>query len=288
MRRAWEHFWFRPEPTSTLALLQIAVGAVVIAWALLLAPDLQTFYGVDGVVPGTRAAPVLEAVLLLGGAALVVGYRTRLAAALVFVSLAWLHRVDPWAMHAGDGLLRDLVFVLAIAPGGARRAGGFPLRAPWAIRLVQLQVSVMYLAAVAAKLGGSTWRDGTAVSYPLRLPELTRFAPPEWLTGSVAGAHVLTWGTLATEAAIGLLVWSRRARPWVLALGVGLHLSIDVTLRAGLFSWIVLAAYVAFVPSERAERILLAARRTRGVIGSDFLDSAPRCRARIGSRRSAS
>ena len=73
---------------------------------------------------------------------------------------------------------------------------------------------------------------------------------------SLTWVHVFTWGTLAVEGAIPLLVWNRRTRPWVLAAGAALHLSIDLTLRTGFFTWIVLASYVSFVPPERAERIL--------------------------------
>src|SRR5207302_11442339 len=96
----------------------------------------------------------------------------------------------------------------------------------------------------ASKLCGAPWRDGTAVSYPLRIPEMARVRLPDHLTASPIVAHVLTWGVLGTELAIGLLVWSRRARPWVLGAGLLLHLGIEVTLRVGFFSWVVLAAYV--------------------------------------------
>ena len=41
--RAWERFWFSPEPTSSLALFRIAIGTVCFAWALSLVPDLRAF-----------------------------------------------------------------------------------------------------------------------------------------------------------------------------------------------------------------------------------------------------
>ena len=121
----------------------------------------------------------------------------------------------------------------------------------------------MYVVSFTSKLKGLTWRDGTAVSYILRILPDQRFALPAAITSSVRWAHVFTWSTLAVEAAIPLLVWNRRTRPYVLVFGAGLHLSIDLTLRTGFFSWIVLASYVSFVPPETAERILRRFRRQR-------------------------
>jgi Vitamin K-dependent gamma-carboxylase len=247
----WERFWFEPEPAATLVLLRVAVGAVLLLWALAYAPDLATFAGPRGIVPGGSAAYLPSQVaLVLAGVCLVAGYRPRLAAAAAFLCLAWLHHVDPWTLNSGDALMRDVVFLLALAPSGGGRIS------PWALRLVQVQVSVMYVVAAASKLAGAHWRDGTAVSYPLRIPSMTRVHLPGAVTSSQLAAHVLTWGVLGTELAIGLLVWSRRARPWVLGAGVLLHLGIEVTMRVGFFSWIVLACYVAFIPPERAERLV--------------------------------
>jgi hypothetical protein len=252
----WERFWFAPEPASTLALLRVAVGLVVIAWALAYAPDLATFTGPHGIAPGGAAPyePILVG-LVVAALCLIAGYRPRLAAAAAFLCLAWLHEVDPWALNSGDALMRDVVFLLALAPSGPGPVS------PWVLRLVQVQVSVMYLVAAASKLAGAHWRDGTAVSYPLRLPAMERVHLPSGLTAWPLAAHLLTWGVLLMELAIGLLVWNRRARPWVLAGGVVLHLGIELTIRVGFFSWIVLASYVAFVPPERAARV--AARWSR-------------------------
>ena len=164
------------------------------------------------------------------------------------------------------------MLLLVLSPAGAalsvdrfRREGSawrLPARPAWSLRLIQIQITTMYGAAVIHKLGGSTWRDGIAVSYPIRIPDLVRFPVPEGLAESVVAAHAMTWGTLAVEAAIPILVWSRRARPWVLGLGVVLHLSIEYSLRAGLFSWVVLASYLAFVPPETATRLLERVRRS--------------------------
>jgi hypothetical protein len=170
--------------------------------------------------------------------------------------------------NAGDTLIRIIAFYLVLAPSGAafslanRRSapGAIPERAPWALRLVQIQLSVIYLASVVEKLRGETWRDGTALLYALRLDDYERFSAG-WLTGSAALGAMATYGTLLIELSVGLLVWNRRLRPYVLAAGVALHVGIALTMRVGYFSAAMLVLYVAFVPPEAASRVLAAATR---------------------------
>jgi len=269
--RAWDRFWFRPQPTSTLAVLRIAFGLLTTAWAIMLAPDTNTFFGPNGLGGSQRAAPLVVAALFVAAIGVTIGFHTRLAAAAVLFCLVWLSRVNPLVWNTGDVLLRHVALFLAMAPAGEslsvdrwRRDRAtfweFPSRPPWPIRLIQLQVVLMYVVTVWVKLHGWTWLHGTAVSYVLRIPGETRFLLPTGITASPFWAHVLTWGTLVVEAAFPLLVWNRRTRPVALTLGVSLHLAIHFTLRVGLFSWTVLVAYLAFLPPETAARLLLRLR----------------------------
>jgi len=272
--RAWNEFWFRPQSTATLALLRIVVGGLTVVWTLVLMSDFDDLFGPDGVAAGPRLAPLLAGLLLVSAICLTLGFRTRLAAATVLFCLLVLYRVNSLVWNTGDTLLRHLLLFLALSPAGAAvsidsarrgrdRQWDFPLRQPWALRLVQVQVALMYVVSFTSKLKGSTWRNGTAVSYILRIAPDQRFVLPSAVTSSLTWSHALTWGTLAVEGAIPLLVWNRRTRPFVLAAGAALHLSIDLTLRTGFFTWIVLASYVSFVPPETAERILRRFRRQR-------------------------
>ena len=51
------------------------------------------------------------------------------------------------------------------------------------------------------------------------------------------------------ELAFAILVWNGKLRPWVLLLGVMLHLGIEYAVRVGFF-FAALVAYVAFLPPE--------------------------------------
>jgi hypothetical protein len=292
----WNTFWFRPEPTSTIAVVRIVFGFVAILWTLSQLPTLLTFYGPTGVLPAapplgpgawtllavSTSAPVvigLWVVTLLGAVGVMIGFRTRLAAILVFVGVLSFERRDPYILNAGDLLLRTLAFYLVFSPAGEalsldrwRRARErfweFPLRAPWTLRLMQIQLSVIYFATLWGKLQGERWRDGTAVSYALRIDDIHRFATPGFLTDSVVLSEILTFGTLLLELALAILVWNRTLRPWVLALGVSLHVSIAFSIMVGFFTMLMLTLYLAFIPPETARRLILsalAARRRRKV-----------------------
>lgn len=286
--RGWEAFWFTPQETSTLALVRIAFGLLVTGWTLALTPDLLAFYGPDGILPqhpsGNRAAwGVLEVstapavviglylALLAGGVALTVGWHTRLAALIVLVGVMSFERRNPFVLNSGDGLVRNLALFVALAPAGVavsldrwRRAPGrfweFPARAPVALRLAQIQLSVIYISGVWAKVRGDTWNEGTAVSYALRIEDIHRFPVPGFVTDSVVVSELLTYGTLGMELAIGILVWNRAARPYVLGLGVLLHLGIDYSIMVGFFSYAMFVLYMAFIPPETASRLILRVR----------------------------
>ncbi len=281
--RAWERFFFQPTSVATLAVVRIAFGIVAFGWMASLAPDLMNFFGKRGLVPAqpsnrfwigvlSPAAPdwlvyAVFAVTLISAACLIVGYRTRIAAALVFVGILSFERRNPFVFNAGDVLVRNLAFYVMLAPSGValsldawRRARDkiweFPKRAPWALRLIQIQLSVVYVATVWAKVRGNDWNNGTAVSFALRLDDLARIAVPSWFATSTVVSNLLTFATLAIEASLAILVWNRKARPWVLGAGVLMHGLIAINIMVGFFTMAMFVAYLSFVPADTMERPL--------------------------------
>jgi len=133
-------------------------------------------------------------------------------------------------------------------------------RAPWALRLIQIQLSILYVSTVWQKVRGVTWNDGTAVSYANRIEDLERFPMPAIFTDSVMAANLLTFGTLAVELSLGILIWNRALRPYVIGAGVMLHLGIDYAIRVGFFGFAIFTCYLAFIPPEKATGAILRVR----------------------------
>lgn len=278
----WTSFWFTPEPAHTLGLVRIAFGVVVAAWTLALLPDLYQLFGAQGVVPqhprfdyewsvfaiwpGDTALLVGWVLLLVSSLALAVGWHSRLAAVLVFVLVQSFVRRDPFVFNAGDAIVVLVALVLALSSCGAalsldqrRRTGAFwsaQDRAPWPVRLLQVQLSLIYLVSVQAKLSGESWLEGSAVSYAWRTDGRWAFLPaPEWLAANALIVNALTWGTLIVELAIAVLVWNRRLRLPVLGAGVIMHLAMMINLNIGFFSLAMFVLYLAFIPWETVQRM---------------------------------
>jgi hypothetical protein len=136
--------------------------------------------------------------------------------------------------------------------------------------LIQIQVTIIYLSTVVAKLAGETWQNGTAVAYSLRQRDMLVFAPPGWILDNLVVANVLTWGTLVIEVAIGVLVWKQKWRPWVLGMGVVLHLSISFALEVGFFSAAMFVLYLAFIPPERVKAFATRLKKRIDALTSRF------------------
>ena len=310
----WDRFLFEPQSTSPAALLRIGWGFLAAVWALTLLPDIDPLL-TDGALRYDRSQPTggwnpldwtswdgapLAAcfVLVVAGIATMVGYRTRLSSVVAVVCMLSLQRTNATIFNSGDLLLRQIGLIVALAPAGLvlsmdarrnRRGSAAtdddgapappPTRAPWALRLLQVQIAVGYALSCWAKLRGSTWHEGTALGLAMRIEDLQRFAAPEWLYDQEILLNLLTWGTLLFEGAFLFAVWSRRLRPWVLWTGVAFHLAIDVIFDVGFFSAAMWLAYLAFLPPETADgvvdRIQARLRRGRGDAADDPSAAVP-------------
>jgi hypothetical protein len=190
---------------------------------------------------------------------------------MVFIGMLSIEHRNAIVLNAGDSLIRCLALLVAVSPSGVAlsfdrlrshkdRFWEFPERPLWGVRLIQLFISTGYLTAVWDKMQGAPWRTGTAVSYALRVLDIQRLPLPEFVSSSYMISEALTFGTLAIEASIGIFVWNRKLRPYVLMLGISLHLGIDVVMTVGFFSYTMLTTYIAFVPRDAAERFVLRVR----------------------------
>ncbi|BBZ30202.1 hypothetical protein MMAD_44970 [Mycolicibacterium madagascariense] len=271
----WTTFWFGPQPAYPLGLVRMAFGLLAVIWTLAALDDVRRVFGTGG--PSARyvlrdyqwtvfriwtsdtALLIGWGVLLLAAIALMVGWHARVAALLVFVLLYSFDRRGLYLYNAGDALIVIIALVLALSSCGAalsldqrRRTGSFwsaQTVAPWSVRLLQVQLSLIYVFAAQAKLSDRTWVDGSAMFYAWHTDgKWAMLTAPDWVSSSAVLVNAISWGAVLIELAIAVLVWNRRCRPWVLAVGVVMHLLMMLTLNVGLFSLAMYVLYLAFVP----------------------------------------
>jgi len=292
--RAWNEFFLEPISPVPIALFRILYAGIVLLDIALLRPDWLIWFGPRGLITlptmeqmetGARLdvfrfLPQTEFwtnavfwMLLVSALFLLVGLYTRAASIATFILVASLHQRNLYIVHSGDTMLRVTGFFLMFAPAGAAlsldrlrniwrgREGVTPvLRAPWAQRIIQVEMCLLYFMTFWSKSMGASWVNGTAVYYVERLEQFRRFPMPDFLR-SLPMAKLETWFTLAVEFSLGTLVWIKELRYWILLAGLLLHLGLEYSMNVPMFQWIALALYVTFIDAADLARAWSWVRR---------------------------
>jgi hypothetical protein len=274
----WQRFFFADTDLRVFAGMRIAVSGLLLIHLAVLAPNWILWFGDAGRldVAAARAIidpDVLSVFFLLPGDALTlwvcfgimvvqvialgVGFATRFNSIGVFVWLVSLHHRNNLIWEGEDVLLRLALFLLVFMPTGRRwsidalwrrhkRAeprppgpGGSPI---WPIRLLQLQLSLLYLSTMLSKLGGAAWQDGSALYYALQLDEFSghRLPLPEIVGDHLPILRLLTWSALAVEVLLVFGVWVPSLRRPTVLVGIGFHLALEFTLNLFMFQWLMI------------------------------------------------
>ncbi len=157
-----------------------------------------------------------------------------------------------------DALRRDATLRTIRERISRRQTLAVPVRS-LAVTAITLQVVAIYALNVAHK-SGSTWRDGSSVHYVLWQNRVNTLWG-NWLAHHEPGwlSPLLTYGTLAVEWAIPLLVlspWYRPlARSLAFVLAIGLHGSIALIMTLGPFSYAMLSLVSLTLPPQVLEGI---------------------------------
>lgn len=292
---AWNRFWFAGTDGLPLGVVRIGFALSALYVWLETAPILRRYYSDAGELPiadarrwGTEwvsrwlmpdalgspeAVAVLFALLGVALVALLVGWRTRLAAAASWILLLWFQFRNPTFLNGGDEVLRLAGLYLALGyaalPPGARALtldrrkvvpeGGTPRIPAWPLRLVQVQLCIVYVVSGVWKVAGEAWWDGSALVYALDNPAFSRFGLPDWAwlqpVFVVVSVSVAWW-----ELLFPVLVYWTRTRRWALLYGVILHVGIFVTMNIGAFAPAMLALYPAFLTGDELRRVGRALR----------------------------
>jgi hypothetical protein len=301
LAKSWDRFWFAEIPPHIFAVLRILFGLLgCISLAGLF--DLPLFWTCDGLVASRdsslclvlapRGLGWLPGYAVCGFAAIsfiamAIGFRTRLAVICAFGAVFLMAKWNDLPMSAAHQVLRAILFCLVWAdcgrvlsidawlrsrePSNEVDLGPLPI---WPLRLIQVQVALIYFVTALWKLNNVLWRDGSALHYVFENPQFRRFAAlgspglDPWTT-------LATYATLGWELAFAFLVLHRRTRRWALISGTAMHLGMWGLLELGPFSWLMLASYVAFLDPHRLRDLITERASYSWTGGSDPLRSSP-------------
>jgi uncharacterized membrane protein YphA (DoxX/SURF4 family) len=292
----WNQFWHEPVRAERLALTRICLGLALLTDQLFQYwPQFEVFYGPEGVAPAgvhdewllsvwrwtilvfnTDHLTVLHIAFWLRVAvttAFVLGWHTRVMSVLLwFMTLCFINR-NPALRNGADDVLMVGLFWMMFAPSGQalsldrrrelRKLGPAapdpPLTPAWPLRILQIQLCMIYLSTGLAKLVRvhepfvGTWWEGTSLHYVLNDTTMGRrsFAAlplPFWLTA--AGTYFsVGWEILFTP--LVMMPWTRK---WNLWFGVFFHLGIYLTIEVGWFGLYTTSLYALWTSDGFWER----------------------------------
>ena len=293
---AWTWFWFRPISAKGTGIMRITLGMMLVMTSIDVFPDLEILIGPNGVYAegaakrGMRLARwtyfdrigTLEGMQIAHGLGLLcnilfmVGYKSRTTGILSLLANVALYQRNTWFMNGGDRLVREMTFYLCFVPCGATfsvdawlkdrklfRTGQRIERNPkipiLAMRLIQIQIAVVYFLSGLEKWDSGSWHRGSALYYSL---STNNYARSDWLVAPLLdgrlGYDITQVGTAITlywEVGFWLFVLWRPTRWAALVVGVLMHAGTHIFLMVAYFSSISVWAYMAYLPHDWVERL---------------------------------
>jgi hypothetical protein len=276
-------WWTVPVAAERLAAVRIGVGLTLVLDALgTYLPRMADLMGDGSVTPTTAfthpasiahrllllpigAAVTWQVILLVwavAGFLIAAGILTRWAAAVAWFLSGSLVAMNPMLHNAGDQVRTILLFLLIVAPSDAtwswaarrRRA---PLSDPqtkvliypWSLRLLYVQMAVIYFMNGFFKVLGEEWRTGDALVVLLGNAGWIRW-PFVNINLPTFALRLATWFVIAWELGFPALMQYRRLQAPTLWIGVAFHIGTGVVMRVGMFPAYMLCLYLMFVPWE--------------------------------------
>jgi len=269
----------------SLAALRIGCALLIILDLLQRSTDLVAHYTDYGVVPRTlvignsssrwyvslhlmsgvwEIEAMLFAVAALAAAALLVGYRTRLASILSWALFVSLCTRNPYVAQGGDQLLRVVLFWGMFLPWGAVYSVDQAWQEPsararsqqslsWGTAGYAIQIIFMYWFTIALKTGPQWWREGSAVYYALNIDYLVTPLGKMLVESPESLLKLATWAVASFEIVGPLALLAPVKKGWLRLCAVvgfiGLHAVFLLTLFIGIFPLIGIISMLFFLPS---------------------------------------
>lgn len=295
IRDAYEKFLFDSCDPRMCSVLRLAVGVILIVYTIVWMLDAERWFTDAGVLqtatarelgggqyksllfwlPSTKTVVELCLVaLLVQSCLLLLGCWSRVQAAMIFVWLTSFQHRNPMICDGEDTVLRWWLFAMIFMPLDHRfsllrylrkqpRSAATTADA-WALRIIHIELTAIYLSTAWCKYQGVTWRDGTALYYVSRMTDMFgRFWLPDILFESPWIITLSTWSVLAVESALPVLLWISPLRKSAIVLGIGLHLAIEYSMNLFLFEWIMIVGLMTFLGIKENRKISAVTSSTR-------------------------
>ncbi|HEV7765267.1 MAG TPA: HTTM domain-containing protein [Thermoanaerobaculia bacterium] len=195
----------------------------------------------------SSALPVFLAVWLLAALLFALGWKTRVAGAVLSLVTGYTLIMDQQTYSNHLYLLFLVILLLTIAECTRRDDV-----AAWPILLLKIQITLVYVFSAMAKITPQ-YLAGEILTRSLK-QEGWLAVPQSWRAPDVMS--VLAVISIAAELLIAFGLWSRRLRLYAIVAGIGFHLLIIATLDSSrlslaIFALDMFAVYLLFVDAKK-------------------------------------
>jgi hypothetical protein len=281
---AWKRFLFGPISARPLGAFRVVFGLVLLGYLSLMAVEFDHWYTSAGLFTASEAKeaagplrfsplhyvdnPEIPHLLLAATMAVAVaftlGWRTRIMSVLLYLGMLSLYHRNVASNGGPDAVPVIVSFYMMLCPCGAafsldairaaRKRGTLaePLIAPWGLRLLQMQMCLIYFQSCVIKCQGPLWLNGTTVHYVLFNREFAQFNM-EWLGQYPLIINLMTHGALLIEFSLAFWLWFRPTRRWAILGGLALHFGIRQILLVPGFGEVMTATYLTFLAPDELE-----------------------------------
>ncbi|HEV8244707.1 MAG TPA: HTTM domain-containing protein, partial [Polyangiaceae bacterium] len=249
------HLFLEERDTTLLGLLRVAMGVLLLANGGRLVLELQQggYFGDNFHVPMLSEAWVpsrlvyiaLLSLKIAAAVAVIVGIFPRGALLLAALLGLYLLSCDRLGYHNNRYATHLLALLLAFTPCDRsfslprrllRRPRPAPLGPYWAVRLLQLQISLMYLVSGGGKLLDPDWRGGRVMLVRFERGLEQALAHGQYVPNLVIElwrspqfANIVSKFGITTEFFLAIGLWLPRTRALALWVGLIFHLGIQLS-----------------------------------------------------------
>lgn len=293
--KTWNEFFFKPQTTYVLGLYRIVIGLLIIYSFILWAPHITIFFSDAGVLKASTLQEVIYrdyhtifhyitsplgvklalTLLFMAAFSFTIGFKTRLSAIILFILITSFHERNNLVLNSGDTVLRCMLFFFMFAPSGnsfsvdglikhLRQKDPITdillLKTPWAQRMMQIQVAIIYFVTAYAKSRGELWHGGEAMYYVWGLVDFNKVGVEQWMNYPLLYS-TMTFFSLFAEASLPFLLWFKASRPYAVLLGIGLHGWIIGFMTIPVFGILMIVTYIPFFTEEELNHLIEKIRK---------------------------
>jgi hypothetical protein len=204
--------------------------------------------------------------LIVATLCFIFGIYSRLANLILYILLISFLARTPMLDYGGTNMLQIACFYSlflhtdqALVPAWIPKRPSEKSVPGWPMRMIQLQLGLVYLFAGIAKLQGVDWLHGSAL-YSIMMDPTFSFFNVQALARFPWIFNLMSYATLATELLFNFWIWIPSHRRIALAAVVIMHIGLILTMNVHYFSETMICTLSAFLSASEAEWVLSRSR----------------------------